>query len=367
MLALRLLTALPLVAGALWAADSVTGDARRGQQLFESEHCIQCHSWKGRGGTLAPDLGRRVDRDYSPAVMASLMWNHAPAMWEAMEKGGIAKVSLTPEAAADLFAYFLSARYFEKPGDAARGKAAFTDRHCAACHGITSSPLPAAPPVESWASLADPIALAQRMWNHGATMREEFRRKKLAWPRLIGQELTDILVYVQNLPQARNIATEFTLAPATPDPGLFTAKGCAVCHRGSRSLAGRLQDRTLTDIAAEMWNHQPLMKSPPALSPDEMRRLIGYIWQQQYFQGEGSPLRGRAVFAHKACEICHRAAAGAGPPLGKSQGPYSDITMVAALWNHGPVMLASMKQQGIPWPRFTAREMTDLIAYLNSL
>ena len=37
---------------------------------------------------LAPDLARRVvDRDYhAAAVMANLMWNHAPEMWTAMKE-----------------------------------------------------------------------------------------------------------------------------------------------------------------------------------------------------------------------------------------------------------------------------------------
>jgi len=30
-------------------------------------------------------------------------------------------------------------------------------------------------------------------------------------------------------------------------------------------------------------------------------------------------------------------------------------------------MLASMKARSLPWPRFTAQEMSDVIAYLNSL
>ena len=102
-------------------------------------------------------------------------------MWAAMKKQGIKKEQMTPEMAADLFAYFVSARYFEKPGDAARGKQAFTDRHCADCHGITTSPVAAAPPVVKWESLADPLVLAQQMWNHGPKMRAAFAKKKLAW------------------------------------------------------------------------------------------------------------------------------------------------------------------------------------------
>jgi len=96
------------------AASIIPGDARRGEQLFDTEQCIQCHSVKGRGGDIAPDLARRVDRNYTPTVMASLMWNHAPDMWAAMKKHGISQAHMTPESAADLFAYFVSARYFER-------------------------------------------------------------------------------------------------------------------------------------------------------------------------------------------------------------------------------------------------------------
>jgi hypothetical protein len=41
--------------------------------------------------------------------------------------------------------------------------------------------------------------------------------------------------------------------------------------------------------------------------------------------------------------------------------------MVAALWDHGPQMLESMKARKLAWPRFTAQEMSDVVAYLNSL
>src|SRR5438309_3378694 len=176
MFMLRVIAAGALVAWGALAASIIPGDARRGEQLFQTEQCVQCHSVKGKGGVLGPDLGRRVDRDYTPALMSSLMWNHAPDMWAAMKERGVAKGSMTPDKAADLFAYFVSARYFEKPGDAARGKQAFAARHCADCHGITSSPVVAAPPVAKWESLADPIVLAQQMWNHGPRMRAEFAK-----------------------------------------------------------------------------------------------------------------------------------------------------------------------------------------------
>ena len=49
------------------------------------------------------DFGRAMSRSYTPARLASTMWNHAPVMWGAMESAGIRRPKLTPGDAADLF------------------------------------------------------------------------------------------------------------------------------------------------------------------------------------------------------------------------------------------------------------------------
>ena len=363
---LRVVAAGALVAWSALAASIVPGDARRGEQLFKSEQCILCHSFKGVGGTAAPDLSTHIDRDYTPAVMASLMWNHAPDMWGAMKKQGIVKSLMTPETAADLFAYFLSARFFERPGDAGRGKQAFAARHCAECHGISTPATGGGPPVASWESLADPLVLAQQMWNHGPNMRAAFAQRKLPWARLTGQELTDILVYLQNLPETRELVRHFEFPPADAGEKLFQSKGCTNCHVGARAPENLLKNQTLTDIAADMWDHQPEMKQPaPAMSPEEMRQIIGYLWVRQYFTGNGNAGRGEKVFTAKGCGTCHNDPSSGAPKLNKGADGHSDITMVAALWEHGPRMLELMNRKNMAWPRFTAQQMTDLIAYLN--
>jgi mono/diheme cytochrome c family protein len=366
MFMLRITIAGALVAGSSWAASVVPGDARRGEQLFQSEQCVQCHSFQGKGGTAAPDLSQRIDRNYTPAVMASLMWNHAPAMWGAMKKQGIVKSMMTPDIAGDLFAYFVSARFFERPGDAGRGKLAFAARHCADCHGIATPVTGGGPPVAKWESLADPLVLAEQMWNHGPKMRAAFAQRKFPWAQLTGQELTDILVYLQNLPETRDLARHFEFPPADAGEALFQSKGCTNCHTGARAPEHLLKNQTLTDIAADMWDHQPQMKAPE-LSPEEMRQVIGYLWTRQYFTGSGSAERGKRVFQTKSCATCHNDPSSGAPKLGKGKDAYSDITMVATLWEHGPRMLDLMTQKKIAWPRFTAQEMTDLIAYLNGM
>jgi hypothetical protein len=61
----------------------IEADSTRGERLFTSLGCIQCHSLNGQGGHIGPDLGQMIDRGFTPAKLAATMW-HAPAMWQAM-------------------------------------------------------------------------------------------------------------------------------------------------------------------------------------------------------------------------------------------------------------------------------------------
>ena len=117
----------------------ISGDSERGRKVFESEQCVRCHSVDGRGGKMGADFSQVVSRSYTPATLATTMWNHAPLMFGAMQAAGIELPRLTPGDAADLFAFFYSTRFFDQPGDAGRGKTAFTAKHCAACHGVSES------------------------------------------------------------------------------------------------------------------------------------------------------------------------------------------------------------------------------------
>ena len=357
--------------GALHAA-TVAGDSTRGAQLFESLSCIQCHSIDGKGGTVGPDLGRRIDRDFTPASLAATMWNHAPAMWASMRTRNVKAADLNEQAAADLFAYFYSARFFEKPGDAGRGKRLFSSKHCSECHGLTDTKIPAAKPVAQWDSLGQPLTLVNALWNHASTMRQEFAAKKLNWPELTPQDLTDMLVYLRNLPSALSTPGGIDITAGTNGQALFDSKGCAACHSGKAALTSRLKGKTLTDIAVAMWDHEPRMPAAPApLSLGEMREIVSYLWADQFFKDEGSPAVGARVFAAKRCATCHNdashnnASSGA-PKLAGTGRSFSATTIVSVLWHHGPQMLDQMKTNGIAWPRFEGSDMANLIAYLNA-
>jgi len=362
------LIALASVACSFAAAASLpAGDSRRGEQLFHNEGCVQCHAINGQGGTVAPDLGKLIDRNFTPAALASTMWNHAPAMWAAMRKQGIVKSTLNPDSAADLFAYFYSTRFFDRPGDAGRGKALFASRHCADCHGLTTSNFAGARPVAQWQSLGHPVVLAQYMWNHAAQMRDAFAKKGWSWPQLTGQELSDILVYLRNLPETRGHTAAFYYEAAAGGEQVFQAKGCNNCHAARGNLENKIQGATLTDIAVDMWNHAPRMASgTPTLSEDEMRKVLSYLWARQFFEGRGNAARGRRVFTAKGCAGCHNDPASGAPSLASRKGTFSDISMVSVLWEHGPRMMERMRERKIAWPRFETGQMSDLIAYLNN-
>ena len=348
-------------------AQSISVDSLRGERLFESEGCIECHSVAGKGGKTAPDLGKRIDRNYTPSLLASVMWNHAPTMWAAMDRQGIRTAPLDEQAAGDLFAYFYAARFFDKLGDAARGKRLFSAKHCSECHGIFGSKVEDAKPVIRWETLGHPILLAEAMWNHSANMREAFAQQKLSWPEITGQDLTDILVYLRNLPATRQLALRLETASGASGEALFQSKGCAGCHSGKLELAPRLRGKTLTGIAAEMWNHAPKMaQPPPKLERGEMRPIVNYLWSQSILEDSGSPADGRKVFAAKNCATCHNDPSSGAPNLSGRRGTFSTISMISTLWRHGPRMLKEMETKKLPWPRFSARQMSDLIAYLNA-
>jgi cytochrome c2 len=192
----------------------LAADSSRGARLLETLSCLQCHRINGRGRAVASDLGWRIGRDFTPATLAAAMWNHAPLMWAAMREQSIVPVDLDEQAAADLFAYFYSVRFFEKPGDAERGKAAFGSKGCSKCHGYVQAKRSAAKPVSQWESVSEPIALPSAMWNHGAAMAGDFDKLKLKWPQLTSQDITDLVIYLQGQQAGRHVSVSWRQLPA---------------------------------------------------------------------------------------------------------------------------------------------------------
>jgi mono/diheme cytochrome c family protein len=285
----RTLIALLALAGAVRAATAAM-DSARGEELFTTLSCIGCHSINGAGGKTGPDLGRRFDRDFTPAGLASTMWNHAPSMWAAMQAQSVRAGALDEQAAADLFAYFYAARFFDPdilvyvrglPGtlhqpdlllltSSDNGEALFRSKGCAGCH---TGKLALGPRLRGQ-TLAD---IAVDMWNHEPRMAK-------APPSLDAEEMRDLTAYLWAQP--------FFLDSGDAAGGrrVFAAKRCATCHddaaTGAPKLAGgRQTPLTGAAMVSVLWRHGPQMLEQmkakgipwPRFDGADMSNLIAYL------------------------------------------------------------------------------------------
>jgi cytochrome c551/c552 len=201
-------------------------------------------------------------------------------------------------------------------------------------------------------------------------MLSETASKGVAFPQVSAQDLTDMLVYLRNQPGTREQKGVFRIEAADAGQAVFQSAGCAKCHQTAEKLAARVQGKTLTEIAAEMWNHAPRMAAAGApmvpLASGQMRDLVSSFWAAKFFEDAGHPASGSRVFATKHCGTCHNDASSGAPRLPSQGQDFDGATMVSVLWRHGPRMLDQMKTKGIEWPRFDGTQMADLIAYLNN-
>jgi cytochrome c2 len=190
--------------------------------------------------------------------------------------------------------------------------------------------------------------------------------------------MIDMLAYLRGV---QTSPADATFQPGDAEKGRITFENrCESCHSfGDRTalpkidLLKRPAPDTLTGYVAAMWNHAPVMRQRagddfPIFGPGDMSNLVAYLFAQRYFEKQGNAARGARVFETKGCASCHerlRRETGA-PDLAVANERYSPITVAASLFRHGPAMLERMEKQNVSWPRFTATEMEDVIAFLNS-
>ena len=352
-------------------------NAAEGETVFREKGCFDCHSYDNAGGNIGPDLGTDRMRGTSPYALAAAMWSHAPSMWRSVR-------STTPQLnlreAAALYSFFYSRLYFNQfYSNVQHGERLFEAR-CISCHDLTPGTQlsKAGPPVSTWGRLTDPMALTALMWNHSTTMLDRMNRASKSWPRMTGQDVTDLLAYLWRMPQSLPERSHFQFGNDQAGELLFIAR-CSECHTMGRAAEGhvdltaRLRRTTLPEVAGLMWSHAPAMKrAKPGVeigpfSEAEMRDLLTYLVIRPLFNEVGDATKGLQVFQAKKCDVCHgrNRLNPAAPPLASFEGPFDGVRMTAVLWSHGPSMLIDMKSVGIPWPRFKESEMVDLLAYLN--
>lgn len=166
------------------------GGADRGRQLFTDKGCLDCHSVRGSGGKVGPDL---ADRAVSASVLdfAAAMWNKAPAMIAAMKARAIPLPQLQPGEAADILAYLYSVRYMGPTGDPRRGAVVADAKGCVACHGSgkRAGDFRHARGLESSAILA-------ALWNHSFIGDPIVRTAP--WAAITDAEMLDLIAFLQS-------------------------------------------------------------------------------------------------------------------------------------------------------------------------
>ena len=102
---------------------------------------------------------------------------------------------------------------------------------------------------------------------------------------------------------------------------------------------------------------------------EELTEISAYLYFFKFFDEPGNPTRGRYLFNEKGCNSCHPLS-GKGkegePGLDQFPQNISPIFLSQAIWNHGPVMIASMVKLGMKWPVFDGTEMMDLLEYIKT-
>ena len=127
------------------------------------------------------------------------MWNKAPKMIEAMKERGISVPQLRAEEMADLVAYLYAVQYFAEPGDPRKGRELAMDKGCLTCHSVHGKGGKTASDLARVKGLDSPATVISALWNHSFIMEHRAERRKLPWPEIRPEEMSQLVAFLQIL------------------------------------------------------------------------------------------------------------------------------------------------------------------------
>jgi mono/diheme cytochrome c family protein len=357
-----------------------------GWEVFTKKSCGQCHSVRGVGGKVGPDLAR-VPSGRGFYEVGAAMWNHLPRMGERMREQRIDRPLLTAGDVSNLLAFLFTAAYRDESGDPRSGEQLFTSKGCVQCHTVGGKGGSVGPALDAFKGANSPVLVAAAMWNHGPPMADAMKAKGIERPTFRGRELVDVIAYVNATARDTGGPT-VQVVPGTPERGrtLFQDKRCALCHAVGGRRAGigptfgpRAHHVSLTEFAGLMWNHGPKMWermkargiAVPQLTGQEMADIVAYIYSSHYFDAmTGDRARGEQLVQGKGCVTCHSIQGKGGTvaaDFATSTVVGSPSAVIAAMWNHGTRMEGQAQKQDVTLPVLTGQELADITVYLGSL
>ena len=247
------------------------GNAERGKTSFARKQCVRCHQFGGAGGVVGPDLDQ-LKQVGSPIDIAAALWNHGPAMSQAMTARGISRPSFTAAELVDLLAYLRAAtpgladrplQLF--PGRPDSGRRWFWEKGCAGCHSIRGQGGGHAPDLALRERPLSLFQFAATLWNKLPAMLQVMRSQGIAVPQLDAGQMADLVAYLSDVQYFRPPGN------AAAGRAVIETRGCLGCHsldRRGASTGGDLAKARGLDspaaVSAAMWNHGRLAPTTAA-------------------------------------------------------------------------------------------------------
>jgi cytochrome c2 len=268
------------------------GNAETGRRLFSAKRCVVCHQVGGTGGVVGPNLDH-FRQFGSPIFLATAMWNHGPAMMQAMRTRGIERPTFTAAELRDLVAFLIPASaavpegpVYVLPGRADDGRLLFAAKRCLDCHSVGGEGGRVGPELVERGTRRSVLEFAAAMWNKAPAMLTAMTTRGIAVPQLRPEEMADLVAYlysVRYFAEPGNVRNGWIVA---------TGKGCLVCHAvaGERGKPASDLSRAKgldspAGVIAALWNHAvvtaPTPGGPkaawPEFRPDEMADLVSML------------------------------------------------------------------------------------------
>jgi cytochrome c2 len=265
-----------------------------------------------------------------------------------------------------------------------RGWQVFNEKLCISCHAVWGEGARVGPDLgRIKTQFLSAGQLAGVMWNHAPDMWSRMISKGIPVHSITKEEMESLFLFLY--------FARFMDEPGDPVQGasLIYRKKCVICHAtepGESSVGPNFHSMgaqvNAMVWAEKMWNHAPRMYEEmrargfpwPTFEGREMADLIAHVQSlagslERTYLFPGDRERGRKAFEDAGCASCHEGRIDADAPQldYMARNPRTISEMAGLMWNHAPAMVRATKTAGVKWPRMTAQQTVDLIAYFFSL
>jgi len=264
------------------------GNVAAGRQLFSEKKCIVCHQVGGTGGVVGPNLDS-LKQFASPIYVASAMWNHGPAMAEAMKAKGVERPTFTAQELRDLIGFLAPATggapegpLYVLPGRPELGRELFVEKKCIQCHSVGGVGGRVGPDLVGLGVRRSPVEFAATIWNKAPAMMAAMATRNITVPQLRPEDMADLVAYLYSV-------RYFASGGSVPKGWVVASnKGCLQCHAVSGERGKPASDLTRAKgldssaaVLAALWNHTVVTPRVagkqiewPMLKADEMADLV---------------------------------------------------------------------------------------------